>query len=844
MKSAIKTGLVLLSQLMMLGPLNVSAQVVINEFSASNLSQFPDNYGNYEDWIELYNTSVSTINIGGYYLSDDSVQNTKWVIPAGTTIAANGFLRFWTSGRNEFSGTDFHTSFKLTQTKNNKEYVVFSGPGGNIVDCHKLSPTTQLGHSAGRSPNGSATWSVFINPTPNASNNTATAYMGYAKKPQVSTTAGFYSSAITVSLTTTEPNSSIRYTLDGTLPNPSSTLYTGPINITSTKVLKARTFSNNPSVLSSFVEFNTYFINVQHSLPVVSVSGNDLQNLANGDGSLVPLGSFEYFDSAGIRQAKTYGEFNKHGQDSWANSQRSLDFVSRDEMGYNHSVEEKLFSRSNRANFQRLILRAAGDDNYPADHNPSNAGSAHLRDAYVHSLADLGGLNLDVRRFAKCVIYLNGQYWGVYDLRERPDDHDYTDYYYGQDKYHLQYLLLWGGTWAEYGGTQALNDWAAFYSYIMSIDMSVPANFQYVEERLDVKSLVDYVLVNMFSVCSDWLNWNTGWWRGLDPTGGHLKWGYILWDNDATFGHYINYTGIPNTTPNAQPCDPEGLSGGSDPEGHIQLLLHLRQNPEFNNYYINRQIDLWNSVFGCNNMLHELDSVVAIIDPEMEMHANRWGGTYPEWQANVQQLRDFINERCTVIDSGFIDCYTLTGPYSLTLENAIQGSGRIGINSLVIDSLPWSASYFGNIDIKVRPLPAPGYIFDHWSMLHHTMLPSATNDTAKFQLTHSDTLTAHYLFTSSDTKHHDPSFLEVFPTCFSNEFCVRFGMKTSSVVNLWLCNISGVPVMEILRGYKTIENTPYSINVDAARHNLAPGMYLLVFESESINKTVKLICQP
>ena len=76
------------------------AQVVINEFSCSNLSQLPDTFTTFEDWIELYNTSASAINMAGYYLSDDSLNNTKWQIPAGITISANGFKRFWTSGRN------------------------------------------------------------------------------------------------------------------------------------------------------------------------------------------------------------------------------------------------------------------------------------------------------------------------------------------------------------------------------------------------------------------------------------------------------------------------------------------------------------------------------------------------------------------------------------------------------------------------------------------------------------------------------------------------------------------------------------------------------------------------
>src|SRR5262245_24671169 len=112
----------------------VRAQVVINEFSTSNLSQYVDNHSDYEDWIELYNTTSSSVNLTGYYLSDDSLNNLKWPMPAGITISGNGFLRFWASGRNEVAAPNYHTNFRLSQTKNNSEFVVLSNPSGAIID--------------------------------------------------------------------------------------------------------------------------------------------------------------------------------------------------------------------------------------------------------------------------------------------------------------------------------------------------------------------------------------------------------------------------------------------------------------------------------------------------------------------------------------------------------------------------------------------------------------------------------------------------------------------------------------------------------------------------------------
>lgn len=134
------------------------------------------------------------------------------------------------------------------------------------------------------------------------------------------------------------------------------------------------------------------------------------------------------------------------------------------------------------------------------------------------------------------------------------------------------------------GGQPALNDWSALRTFILSNNMANQANFQYVNDRLDASSLVDYICVNMFTVCSDWLNWNTAWWRGLTIHGTHLKWGYTLWDNDATYGHYINYTNIPDTSSAAIHAILKTLNGSSDPQDHIGILLALRPESGFNQY--------------------------------------------------------------------------------------------------------------------------------------------------------------------------------------------------------------------------------------------------------------------
>jgi len=711
------------------------AQLVINEYSVSNLDSHADNYGEYPDWLELYNAGTESVNLKDYYLSDNPDNPTKWQFPINMMLPPNGFKIIWLSGRNETNFMGIHTNFKLTQTKQPLESLLLSDPFGNVLEEHLLE-VTQLGHSRGRTTDGAATWSVFTQPTFSSSNNSATPYLRYAEKPVMSVQAGYFTTSFQLTITTSEPSGTIRYTSNGTEPKQTSLAVTGPLSIATNRVIKARTYSSDPAILPSLVEYHSYFFNVTHTLPIISVSADDLVDLLNGDASLVPVGSYEYFSPDGQRITHSYGQINKHGQDSWSNPQRSIDLVSRDECGYNFALVNKFFKTSDRTEFQRLILRASGDDNYPAKDT-----AIQMRDDFIMTASDLMGQHLDWRRSHRVVMYANGQFWGIYAIRERDDDADYCEYYYGQDKYNLQFCMLWGGTWAEYGGQQAIDDYHDLYYYIMHNNMADPEKFNYVANQYDYTSLADYVIINSFVVCSDWINWNVGWWRGMDSTGTHKKWGYILWDEDATFNHYINYTGIPTQLPTATPCFQEDIT--QDPEGHIDILNRLRSNPTFNQYYVNRYVDLMNTGFKPSFMIPLLDSMAGMIEPEIPKHTSRWGGSLSQWQDNVQKVRDFITTRYDVVKDGLLDCYNLTGPYPVTFNVEPPLKGKIQVNSITPDTYPWEGFYYGGIDVLLKSIEVdPTYKFDHWELNSHVVQPSDTATQVSLRLVTNDVITA------------------------------------------------------------------------------------------------------
>ncbi len=726
---------------------NLQSQVIINEYSCSNTSVLTDAFANYEDWIELHNPTGSAVDISGYYLSDKSGNILKWRVPSGVSIPAGGYQMVFCSKRDTYTGGELHPDFSLTQTKN--EWIVLSNNFGNVIDSINIVHMTQSNHSVGRSTDAAPDWKLFTSPTPGAQNVGAQNF--YTPKPTMDLAPGFYAGPQTVTLECADAGATIYYTIDGSTPNGSSPVYTSPINITQTTVVRAYAAGTN---LPSFNETNTYFIDETHTVPVLSVCSDEIYDLianGNGFGSNV-VGAAELFEDDGSFIDEGEGDFNKHGNDSWAYGQRGFDLILRDQFGYNGDFEHPIFPEKTRTDFQRLIVKAAANDNYPFENG------AHIRDAFVHTLSDRADMKLNERTWRPCVVYLNGEYWGVYELREKVDDHDFTEYYFNQGEYNLYFLKTWGITWQEYGGAAAQTEWDNLVSFIQGNDCADPASWEHVDTLLNWKSLCDYFVLNSYIVSQDWLNWNTAWWRGTDPEEDKKKWRYVLWDMDASFGHYINYTQIPDPTANADPCNVENLPdpGG---QGHTRILQKLMEDTAIvKQYYISRYIDLVNTYFSCDYMNGLLDSMIAEIQPEMQDQVTRWGGTYSGWQTAVQTLRDFIDLRCTALQQGMIGCYDLTGPYDVTFDVSPAGAGEIKVNSIWRNTFPWNTSYFGGIQTNTIARPSAGYVFDHWEYSTGPMMSGDVEDTNAVMINQPDTIVA--VFVPTLTGPDDPPLPE------------------------------------------------------------------------------------
>jgi gliding motility-associated-like protein len=714
-------------------------QVVINEYMCSNVSFHTDNFGQYEDWFELYNTSPTPVDISGYFLSDKINNPTKWEIP-NVIIPGNGHVVFYASGKNTVVGNSYHTNFGLTQSKPN-EYIVLSDNSGNIIDSVILKPAL-INHSRGRTTSGALIWGVFTTPTPNTTNSNA--YVDYMPTPVMSLQSGFYTGNQSVTITSSDPTAVVRYTTNGAEPSATSAVYNSPLNINQNTVLRAKAFNTNPNYLPGYIETHSYFINTTHTLPVVSLSSGDFTSFFNGSSSInnkIRI-SCEYFDNAQNIQFKEYGEANPHGNDSWSFPQKGLDFIVRDSWGgYGFEMNYQIFKTSDREKFKRIMFKAGASDNYPFTWGN---GGCHLRDAFIQSLAQKAKLDVDLRKYEACVLYVNGQYWGVYEVREKVNDPDYTSYYHNKQEEELDFLSYWGGLQVRYGSP---TDWNNLYQYIMSNDMSVQANYNQVAGRLNIQSVIDYIIINTFTVNSDWINWNSMWWRGRNNP--EVKWRYALWDMDAIFNLGHNYSGWPTTNYTANPCDLDNVFQNTGPNmGHLDIFNRLMNNEQFKSKYILRYNELINTYLSCPYMLNHLDSIVNLITPEMPQQISRWGGSINAWNNNLAFLRNQINGRCQVIEEGIVDCYDVTGPYTITVIVEPPMSGNVNIGGELLNSYPYTNTFFGDINTPLFAVPESGWMFSHWETNQHAVSPNEQSNPSTVFVQSNDTIIAHFTQTA------------------------------------------------------------------------------------------------
>lgn len=685
--------------------LSLQAQVVINEICPANADiNYDPQYYNFSGWVELYNKSNTTASIGGYYLSDDATQKTKWQIPSGNTIQAKGHILIWCDN----AAVGLHTNFSLDAKG---EELILSNASGTQID-YVTFPEQYTNISYGRTNDGGPTWGYLVIPTPAAKNNRTTSTQPL-EKPALSLTSGRYGRTQTVSITHPINGVDIRFTTDGSEPITTSPKYSSPISISRTTTVKVKAFHN--SFLPSKTAYNTYFLN-EHAftLPVISISTNptylwdnkigiytDGTNGIPGNCTDTPMNwnqdwtrhaVLEYFNETGTRQFDQAVDIRIGGACSRNFPQKSIVVKARDKYGKN-TIDEALFSTKEINQYGGFILRNSGNDFY----------STMFRDAMMQSLI-IGQMDIDYMAYQPTVFYLNGDYWGIQNLREKIDA-DFIESNYGIKKNDLDLIETWG---------QALEGTTdAYYLYLDSlqqINLSDPNAFQFIDRHIDVQEYINYLAAEIYYCNTDWPGNNIKFWRQRSNNG---KFRWILWDLDFGFSVYPDLSYATHPT----------LEFATDPDNtdwpnpawstlHIRLLL---QNPVFRNRFIQTLTTAMSTTFKPERVNEFINTFQNQLKDEMPHHTERWGMSVAGWNSEVQRLRNFATERYDYMQTHVAEFFGLDETVKISASALPADAGSFDFNGVVTDAIV-DASYYKGLTYQIKPIPGPGFAFKGWNI--------------------------------------------------------------------------------------------------------------------------------
>ena len=620
--------------------------VYISEFGGSTGSVATD-------WVELHNSTGSAVSLAGYGISNNPKNPAKWVFPDISIEPGEYLLLYATGSADKAQKKNLKLNFCISSTG---EALFFFDPNGKLID--KLSAgRMRSGQSYGR--DGSDNRFYYAEPTPGAQNGKG--YEGITQLPAFSVTPGIYDNAVTVAITAGE-GETIRYTTDCTTPNASSEVYSGELSISKNSVIRAAAFRDG--YLSGDVATAAYLFRsdgVNHALPVVTLV-TDPDNLWNSKTGIYATGdqfdpdAASYADtlkSATYYQAKfateeqvdtiwekpaAFSLFDDNGKQVFTQNvgiriagsfgrgraQKGFNVIARKEYGKG-SMEYPFFENRPYKEYKAVVLRAGAQDQ----------NRSKIRDELASGLLEGTDINILYQAYRPTVLYLNGEYWGVYFMKEKRNrffvaQHENTEN-------NVDLAIGKGFKQRSYGDN---SDWVSLYEYATSHDLSSAEAYAYVSERMDVDSFRDYMIAEIYNGNTDTYNF-----QYYRLKGG--KWKFIFYDFCWGFqspGH-----------------DTLAFRMGKTPSDvcSAKLFAAMLQNKGWRDSFCRRFGELLNTAFAPERVTALIEELYGYVEPEIKREREKFNkdtfmgvkqpntnlGTYEGFQSEISKLKDFAQRR-------------------------------------------------------------------------------------------------------------------------------------------------------------------------------------------------------
>jgi hypothetical protein len=413
-----------------------------------------------------------------------------------------------------------------------------------------------------------------------------------------------------------------------------------------------------------------------------------------------------------------------HGGGTRAIPQKTLYLISRNGEYGSASINHALFPGEAAASYKRVLLRNSGNDWYGPDYG---GVATMMKDAVFHRM--IRSLDLSLQAYRPAVTYINGEYWGIHNLRESIDKH-YPATRYGLDSDNIDLLMHEEGSNDKVkitrieGDKDSDNQYKALIDWIKGNPLSSDANYQQAQAQLDVTSHADYIIAETFFANTDWPINNCDFWRAhsnqVDTCGkyGDGRWRWILYDLDVAGESGATFDMLAYLSGNKMTADNEPAF----------LINKLWTNTGFRNYFVTRYANLLNTTFRPERLAALVNAAADEIAPEIEPHFRRCGRAYTQaqWRQAVDTaLTQFTATRHSVSWQHLNAKFNLGGTGTLTVRNADASGagGSLSVNGVpitpatdgVTNRADWTGTFFRSLAVPVQAIPDAGYVFDGWA---------------------------------------------------------------------------------------------------------------------------------
>ncbi len=699
--------------ILLLFPFVANAQIVINEILAKNVSWNMDEGFNFSNWVELYNASSAIgYNQTNYYLTDDLSKPTKWK-PSSKVLPAKSFSILYFE-RDEIAG---HAPFKLSP-----EGGILYLLNATLTVLDSVSYPPQFRNiSWGRKTDNSTQWGFNDEPSPGLSNTNNAFASSRCTKPTFVTPGGFYAEPQLLFMTS-DAGDSIYYTTNCSEPTRKSMLYVSPFVVSATTPVRAKTFHKGK--LSSDIVTVTYFINQREThLPMVSVVTNS-SNLfdpkigiyVNGDGTNGKMGNgastpmnwnadwdrpanYEFYDTTHTARLNQELDIKILGGWTKAHPLKSIAIMPKKKFSNNKLKYEVFGATKPGMKYHDIQMRNSGNDFY----------YTMMRDAFMQSIVQKR-LNLDYEAYEPSVIFINGVYYGLENLRERTNESFmYSNYGLDEDDiYEIEATNINVDTENDIATDTAFS---AFSSYLKNNDITSGAIYQRVGQMMDIDNFISYNISEIFFGNTDWPYNNCKMWR--KKVNGTWRWfltdtdfGFNLWDTSPQTHNTLTFALGENQAGN--------ISGYAiQPEWSTIVLSRLMTNVQFKQKFIDKFAIHLSTTFTTERINHIMDSLAAKINNELLYHKAKYGSNRT-LAADVINMKSFSAVRATNM-MNFLSARLLNSAalMNITLSsNLLKATYTLNGEPILDPNL--TLRYFQNRTFALQANNVPGYKFKHW----------------------------------------------------------------------------------------------------------------------------------